>query len=114
MKRKIAAKHFDEIELLSRCYKSHGGKKNRRQQVKKVRRVFKFANNKYQTPSVYSIGKKQIISFYHENCHLSDQTLYAYWLALKQLYKWMNRSGEPPKPRTKQFMPHSDKSEEER
>lgn len=103
MKRQQTTTQFDEIEVLSRRYKAHGGKKNRKQQVKKIRRVYEFAKNKFKTRSVYELGWKQIVDFYRANQHLSERTLYAYWLALKQLYKWMERQGEPPKPRKKNF-----------
>ncbi|QCU89777.1 hypothetical protein [Thiomicrorhabdus sediminis] len=105
MNRKSPTAHFDEIEILSKRYKSHGGKKNRRQQVKKIRRVFEFAKANHKTRSVYELGRKQIIDFYRHNRDLSDKTLYAYWLALKQLYQFMGRLEEPPKPHKKIDLP---------
>ena len=90
---------MDEIEVLSSVYKRHGGKKNRRNQVAKIRKVFEYAKIEHQIKSVHQLGSKQIVSFYKANEKLSEKTMYAYWLALKELYNWLNRSGEPPKPK---------------
>lgn len=101
MKRTKTPTAFDEIDSMASLYKRHGGKKNRSEQVAKIRRVLSHAKNKYQTKSVHEMGARQIISFWKENRSLSDRTLYAYWLALRELYSWLNRTGTPPKPNYK-------------
>ncbi len=98
MKRLKTASAFDDIEILAKRYKNHGGKKNRKQQVRKIRRVFAHAKINSGTRSIYELGKKQIIDFYKQNRHLSDPTLYSYWLAVCELYRWLGRPGEPPPP----------------
>jgi hypothetical protein len=36
---------------------------------------------------------------------LADSTAYAYWLALRELWGWLGREGEPPRPRAAKECP---------
>jgi hypothetical protein len=45
------------------------------------------------------IGKRHVIDFWKAHRHLADSTAYAYWLALRELWGWLSREGEPPRPR---------------
>jgi len=62
----------EQVRRLAHGYVRHGAKANRRQQL----------------------GR-----FWKANRHLADSTAYAYWLALRELWRWLERTGEPPRPR---------------
>ena len=92
------AKIVDQVNALTNGYVRHGGKDNRRQQRA---RMLDFAEHcaAMGVREVGQIGGRHVISWWHSHQALSEATLYAHWLAIRELWRLAQLRGDPPKPR---------------
>ena len=91
-----------EVEKLTSVYVRKGGKGNRLQQRK---RMLEFARHAAAmgANSMGQVGRGHVTSFWKARAGLADATLYGYWLAIGELFGLAGKSGEPPKPFTKEI-----------
>lgn len=89
----------DQVRRLAHGYVRHGSKLNRRQQVGRLVAVVEWIVAHERLTGLDQIGKRQVVDFWKAHRHLADSTAYAYWLALRELWGWLGRPGEPPRPR---------------
>ena len=89
-----------EIMMLTRVYVRKGGKANRRQQQA---RMLEFARSASANGAKHlaQVGRGQVIAHWKTHSHLSDATLYAHWLAIRELFRLAGKQSEPPRPRTR-------------
>lgn len=90
----------EQVRQRAHVYVRHGGKTHRRQQVERIITVAAWIGTRERLTGLDQIGKRQVIDFWKHHRHLSPQTAYGYWLALRELWCWLQRTGEPPRPRT--------------
>jgi len=45
-------------------------------------------------------GKRHVIEFWKSHRDLSEPVQYQHWLAFRELWQRIGKTGEPPKPRT--------------
>ena len=88
---------YYEVFNLTHNYVRKGGKRNRNQQRKRMLALAKFAQSK-GVKSLGQLGRKHVIQYWKENRALSERTLYNHWLAIRELWKLIEKTGEPPKP----------------
>lgn len=90
-----------EVETLAHAgYRRHGGKQNRRQQVRRIHAVVAWIDAMHQVGSIHRIGQRHIIDWYRHHRHLSAATLArGYYPAIVTLWRWLGRPDEPPRPR---------------
>lgn len=91
----------DQVRRLAHGYVRHGSKANRRQQVSRMVAVVEWIASRERLTGLDQIGKRQVIDFWKAHRTMADSTAYAYWLALRELWGFLNRNGEPPRPRLK-------------
>jgi hypothetical protein len=86
---------MNKTDRLLSLYSRKGGKKNRKEQVTRIKSVL--CHPKISDP--YQLGNKQIIAFYKylREKKTSERTMYYYYLAICVLYDLLGRK-EPPKP----------------
>jgi len=89
----------DQVRRLAHGYVRHGSKANRRQQVGRLVVMVEWITTRDRLTGLDQIGKRHVIDFWKAHRHLADRTAYAYWLALRELWVWLDRQGKPPKPR---------------
>ena len=86
---------------LARGYVRKGGKDNRRQQLA---RMLAFAAHVEAAGAsgMGQVGGRHVVDYWRAlraSGSLADSTLYAHWLAIRELWGWAGKPGEPPKPR---------------
>lgn len=91
----------DQVRRLAHGYVRHGSKANRRQQVGRMVAVVEWIASRERLTGLDQIGKGQVINFWKAHRNMADSTAYAYWLALRELWGFLKRKGEPPRPRLK-------------
>lgn len=88
-----------------RGYVAGGGKSNRPQQLKRLEKFVKWAEEKYSLTGLEQIGKKHVIDYWKADRKaikkMADRTAEGYWSILCEFWKALNRSGDPPRPRAK-------------
>ena len=89
----------EQSRRLAHGYVRHGAKANRRQQVGRAVAVVEWIAARERLTGLDQIGKRHVVDFWKAHRHLADSTAYAYWLALRELWGWLGRDSEPPKPR---------------
>nr|AFN66378.1 hypothetical protein pM02_c6_31 [uncultured bacterium] len=99
-------KLLKEIEALAHGYSRKGGKDNRRQQRA---RMLAFGEHcaAMGADSLGQLGARHVISYWRSNRDLGDRTLYAHWLAVRQLWQLAGKGCEPPRPRLAADSKHS-------
>jgi hypothetical protein len=87
-----------EVEFLTRGYGRTGCKDNRRQQRA---RMLAFAEHcaAMGAHSLDQVGQNHVIRYWKAHRALAPATAYSHWLAIRELWRLANKSGEPPKPR---------------
>ena len=88
----------DQVRDLAHVYVRHGGKKNRRQQVDRVAAMANWIQARYRLNGLGQIGKRQVIAYWKDNRDWAPRTAYAHWLAVRELWRWLGRAGDPPAP----------------
>jgi len=86
-----------------RGYVATGGKINRPQQLKRLEKFVKWAEEHYSLTGLEQIGKKHVIDFWKANRKPGNEkagrTADGYWSILCEFWKVLNRTGEPPRPK---------------
>lgn len=84
-----------KLERIMNTYKRHGGKRNRREQVGKIRAACAFLE-----VDPHNLGKNQIKRFYEHlrASNRSIKTINNYYYAFASLYKELGRNSKPPRP----------------
>ena len=90
----------EQVRRLAHGYVRHGAKANRKQQLGRVVAVVEWIAARERLTGLDQIGKRHVVDFWKNHRHLADSTAYAYWLALRELWGWLGRDGEPPRPRS--------------
>lgn len=83
-------------------YLRHGGKGNRRKQLKRlVTAVTWIIDQHADMKSVHQIGRGQIIDYYREldRQRRAYKTKMDYFRTFCLLWAWLDRTGEPPRPK---------------
>ena len=75
-----------------------GGKESRRNEVRKINYFLRWVSAHTQANTPHGIGDKQVLEFYRAHAHRSDRTLSDYWYAIRSIWKWLGRTGIPPRP----------------
>lgn len=88
----------DEVRQLAHIYVRHGGKDNRRQQVARLVKACAWIVEHHHVHRVAEIGKRQIIDFYRNHREMSPRTTMGYFYAFCELWTWLGRPSEPPRP----------------
>ena len=83
-----------EIKSLTRDYVRKGGKKNRRQQHKRMLEFGLFCRDNLKTPSLAAVGKRHVVRYYKSIDSFSDTTRLSHYYALKTLFLLAGKS--PP------------------
>lgn len=99
-----------EIQILSDEYLRHGGKKWRRQQVKRLKKICSDIAVTENIGHPAQIGKAHVHRYYRRIENLTERTRYHHYLALCELWKMLGRHSYPPKPiddRNKKFQGES-------
>jgi hypothetical protein len=91
----------NQVKELARGYVRKGGKDNRRQQLA---RMLAFAAHAEAAGAseMGQVGGRHVVDYWRflrTSGGLADSTLYAHWLAIRELWVLANKVGEPPKPR---------------
>ncbi len=86
-----------EIRTITHDFVRHGGKANRRKQRERMLAFAKFAAAN-GAPNMGEVGKKTALAFYKAHRDQAARTKYAYFLAIRELWKLAGKTGEPPKP----------------
>ena len=89
----------EQARRLAHGYVRHGAKANRRQQLGRAVAVVEWVAARERLTGLDQIGKRHVVDFWKAHRHLAGSTAYAYWLALRELWRWLGREGEPPRPR---------------
>lgn len=89
----------DQVRQMAHSYVRHGGKQNRRQQVDRIVAAVDWIQERHRITGLEQIGKRQVIDFWKGHRNLAPRTGYAYWLGFSDLWHWLGRPGEPPRPR---------------
>jgi len=89
----------NQVRHLAHTYVRHGGKQNRRQQVDRIATAVDWIQEKHRLTGLEQIGKRQVIDFWKAHRDLAPRTAYSYWLGFCELWNWIGRTGEPPRPR---------------
>src|SRR5574343_822664 len=91
----------NQVKELARGYVRKGGKDNRRQQLA---RMLAFAAH-VEAAGASGLGQvvgSHVVDYWRAlraSGSLADSNLYAHWLAIRELWGWAGKPGEPPKPR---------------
>lgn len=89
----------NQIDKLAHQYKRHGGKRNRDQQVQRLKTGCRWIAHHHRLTHLDQIGRRQIIDFYSSHrATLTYKTLTGYFYAFMVLWGWLGRSSEPPRP----------------
>lgn len=86
------------IALRETGYDRKGGKRNRRQQLRRACAVADWIQQHCQVSHVDQLGKGHIIRFWKAHRELEDSTAYGYWCALRHLWLALGKTGQPPRP----------------
>lgn len=89
-----------EVKELAKSYKRKGGRKNRKQQVAKMLSFAKHAES-LGANSMGQVGTKHVISYWkslQSKRNYKKKTLYFYWLAIQDLWQFVEKVGDPPEP----------------
>lgn len=97
----------DQVRRRAHVYVRHGGKANRRQQVERLVAVVEWIEARERLTGLDQIGKRHIVDFWKNHRDLAERTAYGYWLALRELWTWLDRPGEPPRPRSSSEPPEN-------
>ena len=87
-----------EIRALTHNFVRHGGKTNRRKQRERMLAFGAFAAQ-MGARAMGEVGKKHVIAFYKSHREQADRTKYAYFLAIRELWKLAGKPSVPPSPR---------------
>lgn len=87
-----------QLEKYSGDYVRGGGKDHRKKQVKRIIGFLDWVASSEKVISLHGLGKKHVIGFWKAHRHLSDETLHKYWLGISELWRWLDKHGEPPAP----------------
>lgn len=87
-----------QLRQAAHRYVRHGGKKNRRQQIQRLVNACEWIAVHHRISRIEQIGKRQIIDFYRHHRQLAPATLMGYFYAFAELWRWLDRPGEPPRP----------------
>lgn len=88
-----------QIRRLAHSYVRHGGKRNRRQQVGRLVAACTWIAANHGLNKIDQIGKRQVIDFYRHHREMANGTLMGYFYAFAELWEWLGRQGDPPRPR---------------
>ena len=88
-----------EIRTLTHDFVRHGGKTNRRKQRERMLAFGAFAASSMGARAMQEVGKKHVIAFYRTHRDQAGRTKYAYFLAIRELWKLAGKPSEPPSPR---------------
>ena len=80
-----------QIKKLAHIYVRHGGKQNRRQQMRRLVKAVDWIFVNHKINRVEQIGKKQMRDFYRNHSTLSQATLLGYFYAFRELWEWLGR-----------------------
>lgn len=85
-------------ELYFRDYVRGGGKQNRKAQVARMTEFLDWAESNQKVYALGGLGKRHVINFWKAHRDFSDKTAYGYWLAIRQLWVWLDKHDVPPEP----------------
>ncbi|HLF97356.1 MAG TPA: hypothetical protein VI457_09450 [Methylococcaceae bacterium] len=88
----------EQLRPLAHGYVRHGGKRNRRQQMKRLAAFLTWIQSRERVTGLDQVGKRHVILFWKAQREMAPRTLYGYWLAIRELWRWLERPGEPPRP----------------
>lgn len=90
-----------QIVSLASVYLRKGGTVSRRKQVNLLIDACKMIQQRFKINRVDQIGQKQIRWHYEQlrQAGRADKTRLDYFYAWCQLWSWLNRSGQPVKPK---------------
>jgi hypothetical protein len=90
-----------QIQHLAHAYTRKGGKQNRRQQAARMM-AFAAHCEAHGAHEIGQVGGRHVVSYWkalRATGGLADATLYAHWLAIRELWRMAGKPGEPPRPR---------------
>jgi len=87
-----------EIRALTHDFVRHGGKTNRRKQRERMLAFGAFASG-MGARAMGEVGKKHVIAFYAAHRNQAERTKYAYFLAIRELWKLTGKPNQPPAPK---------------
>lgn len=90
-----------ELKAHTHDYVRRGGKENRRKQVSRIIKFLRFTDSNEKITSLQRLGKRHVIEFWKANRDLSEKTANDYWLGICELWGWIGKPDEPPKPHKK-------------
>ena len=91
----------EEVYEYASVYIRHAGKEGRKKQVTRLINALVEIKQKYSIESIHQVGRRHV-HWWDEQLvkqKRSSRTREAYWYGFKLLWKWLNRNGEPPRPK---------------
>lgn len=88
------------VKMRADMYVRHGGKTSRRATVRRLIAVLRDIQRHEQgvnTPAV--VGRAHIHRYYERHSHLAESTKRDHYYAVQFLWRLLDRTGNPPKPR---------------
>lgn len=92
----------DQLKRLSMVYLKHGHKANRQYDIQILTEACVWIARKHRLHNVRQIEPDHMVKFWQAHRQLGDHELCCYWRGFCAFYEIMERSGEPPRPRTSQ------------
>lgn len=89
------------VKMRADMYVRHGGKTSRRATVRRLIAVLRDIQRHEQgvnTPAV--VGRAHIHRYYARHQHLAPSTMRDHYYAIRLLWDWLERPGQPPKPKS--------------
>ena len=88
----------EEVEFRTRGYASKGNKEYRGYQRARMIDFAKHAAT-LDVRSSGQMGKFHVVAYWKTHRDLNGRTAYAHWLAIRELWRILDKPGEPPRPR---------------
>ena len=85
------SRFFDE-------YLKRGSKAYRREKFSRLSEFLNWVETEKKVKGLGQIGTKHIIDFWRSHRDYSDNTKHKYWLAIKDMWDFLDFAGVPPKP----------------
>ncbi|WP_347990103.1 hypothetical protein [Methylomonas sp. AM2-LC] len=82
-------------------FMQHGSKRYRKEKFSKISEILNWIEVEYRVQSLGQIGNNHVLGYWKSHRTLSDITSQKYWLAVKDLWVFLKKVGDPPKPYTK-------------
>lgn len=78
----------------------HGGKTSRRATIRRLIAILNDIQRHERVNSPEVVGRAHVHRYYERHSHLAVSTQRDHYYAVKLLWQWLERTGQPPKPKS--------------